>query len=361
VYGFGVILYEALTGLLPYSADNFAELAAKVITSEPTPPRQIHPEIPERLEEVVLWAMKKRREERAPNLSVLIDALLPFTAPAEGSASLSSPRLPLVEGRGSAREQSDEVPRPPLSSTPAPFAPGLRLDEHKNWDAVLDRSQRERREMEERVTALIAGTMYEGRRKSNQGRGLWMAVGGALAAVVVGVVLATVTRGGDSPPEGAEPAPKTATGPATVADKPEQSAAQGAGSAPPAVAPPAPLEPAAPETMKPAASTQVESVQMPRFNSAAADAAVKPGAQRAWSKPNVRPTFSGPSGEPPSPPPLMITPAPPPEPVDLPAPVVAPPPPRDDPTDPVDVNPFEAEGAEPVETYRAGKPREDEF
>ncbi|HVZ35899.1 MAG TPA: serine/threonine-protein kinase, partial [Polyangiaceae bacterium] len=47
IYSFGVILYEVLTGRLPFEADNFADLAAKVITSEPVPPRQLRPDLPE--------------------------------------------------------------------------------------------------------------------------------------------------------------------------------------------------------------------------------------------------------------------------------------------------------------------------
>ena len=83
VYAFGVILYEALTGTLPYSADNFAELAARVITTEPPTVRQLRPDLPEALDDVVMQAIRKRREERTPNLSVMIDALTPFIAHTE--------------------------------------------------------------------------------------------------------------------------------------------------------------------------------------------------------------------------------------------------------------------------------------
>ena len=379
VYGFGVILYEALTGTLPYAADNFAELAAKVITSEPLRPRQLRPEIPEALEQVVLWAMMKRREERAPNLSVLIEALTPFTVADQGRVSLSSARLPSLPA----------IARLPVSSEPAPppSTPNLRLDEQTGWNDILTRSERERREAEQRVTSLVAGTMYEGRRKRRGSGGVWMAIVGALGAVAVGVVLATVSRGGDSKSRDDQAAQAPVTTPEPPAPEKEAEQAPPPAEEPaPAAAAPAPAEPP-PELLQPAAPTQVEQVQ--KFDAVQPDAGVARaapaapagphatgplpknspgGAARAGGKSGPRPAYSPPSGES-LPPPPIIEAAPVQElapavdsfpPVTSPTPPPAPTPAPEGPVDPVDVNPFEGD-PEPGEAYRAGKPREDEF
>ena len=293
IYAFGVILYEALTGMLPYTADNFAELAAKVITTEPPTPRQLRPEIPEALEQIVLWAMQKRRDDRPANMGVLIDALLPFTVVPRGRASLSSSvssssiqpvahagRSPSIKPPGEFAERSTDRPPPGAYGTssrppppqhpgaPAPSqrpTPSLRLDgQDGDWDEVLDRNQRSRREMEDSVTALIAGTMpeYE-RNKPAASRGLWMGIG-ALTTLAGGIALASFLLG-DRPtptarPTSAEvaptnPTPAAAPAPANASPAASAAAVQSAPTQPAA-------EPSLPDSLPAAAPTQVEPVRM---------------------------------------------------------------------------------------------------
>jgi serine/threonine protein kinase len=80
VYSFGVILYEALTGQPPYEADSFAELAVMIATAEPIPPKQLQPDIPTSLEQVILWAMERDRDDRIDSMDTFIRELEPFAA-----------------------------------------------------------------------------------------------------------------------------------------------------------------------------------------------------------------------------------------------------------------------------------------
>lgn len=59
LYAVGVILYEMLTGRVPFEADTPVSVALKQIQSTAVPPRQINPTIPEGLQEITMHAMEK--------------------------------------------------------------------------------------------------------------------------------------------------------------------------------------------------------------------------------------------------------------------------------------------------------------
>jgi serine/threonine protein kinase len=64
IYSLGVVLYQLLTGRLPFVANNNAGLTYMILNEEPEPPRALRPEIPEPLERIVLKAMQKKRADR---------------------------------------------------------------------------------------------------------------------------------------------------------------------------------------------------------------------------------------------------------------------------------------------------------
>lgn len=64
VYSLGAMLYEMLTGQVPYCAETAVAVIVKHITEAPPGLRQINPKIPESVEKVVLKAMAKRPEDR---------------------------------------------------------------------------------------------------------------------------------------------------------------------------------------------------------------------------------------------------------------------------------------------------------
>jgi serine/threonine-protein kinase len=99
VYALGVILYEALTGSLPFSGDSYSALVLAIANTQPKPPRALCPEIPEALEHVVLHAMHKDRALRFQSVEALIAALLPFASvPSAGSGEHPSRELAAVPG-----------------------------------------------------------------------------------------------------------------------------------------------------------------------------------------------------------------------------------------------------------------------
>ncbi len=89
VYAFGVILYETVTGQLPFQGETLTELAVKIATTEPPPPKAVQPTVPTELEQLILWAMTKKREERLPTLDRFVKELEPFADEATFSDRVS--------------------------------------------------------------------------------------------------------------------------------------------------------------------------------------------------------------------------------------------------------------------------------
>src|SRR5262249_52373428 len=64
IYSLGAVLYEMLTGRVPFRATNQRELLRQVRDDEPQPPRQLVGDIPPELERICLKALAKRQEDR---------------------------------------------------------------------------------------------------------------------------------------------------------------------------------------------------------------------------------------------------------------------------------------------------------
>jgi serine/threonine-protein kinase len=75
LYSLGVVLYEALTGELPYSAEDPVALAMKHVHEPPRSPREANPEVPKDLAALTLKLLAKRPEDRYPNASALVEDL----------------------------------------------------------------------------------------------------------------------------------------------------------------------------------------------------------------------------------------------------------------------------------------------
>src|SRR5205807_1585765 len=59
IYAVGVVLYELLTGRVPFDAESAVTIALKHVSEAPTPPRALNSSIPPELEQVVLWTLNK--------------------------------------------------------------------------------------------------------------------------------------------------------------------------------------------------------------------------------------------------------------------------------------------------------------
>ncbi|HYX89431.1 MAG TPA: protein kinase [Gaiellaceae bacterium] len=64
LYSVGVVLYEMLTGQVPFTGDTPLEIAMKHLSAVPKPPSELRPEVPHDLDLIVLRALAKNPDDR---------------------------------------------------------------------------------------------------------------------------------------------------------------------------------------------------------------------------------------------------------------------------------------------------------
>jgi serine/threonine-protein kinase len=76
LYSVGIVLYEMLTGRVPFTGDSAIEIAMKHLNDWPKPPSKVRPEIPEDIDRIVLRALAKAPEERYQSAEEFIEDLV---------------------------------------------------------------------------------------------------------------------------------------------------------------------------------------------------------------------------------------------------------------------------------------------
>ncbi len=75
LYSIGVVLYEMLTGRVPFDAESAVTIALKHVSEAPPPMTVFNPDIPPELEQIVMWALNKNPVDRPANADQFITAL----------------------------------------------------------------------------------------------------------------------------------------------------------------------------------------------------------------------------------------------------------------------------------------------
>ncbi|HET6550653.1 MAG TPA: PASTA domain-containing protein [Solirubrobacter sp.] len=98
LYSAGIVLYELLTGRLPFDGEAPVSIAIKQINERPAPPSQLRPGLPPALEAVVLRALEKDPAQRFQSADEFIAALEAARRAPTRAAVVAAP---VVEERGS--------------------------------------------------------------------------------------------------------------------------------------------------------------------------------------------------------------------------------------------------------------------
>jgi serine/threonine protein kinase len=75
IYSLGIVLYEMLTGTVPFNSPTPAAVVVQHVNQSPAPPRVLNASIPASVESTVLHALEKRREDRPQSAGALAQEL----------------------------------------------------------------------------------------------------------------------------------------------------------------------------------------------------------------------------------------------------------------------------------------------
>jgi serine/threonine-protein kinase len=93
VFSFGIVLYEMVTGELPFQGTNVLKILAAIERDEPIPPTTINPQTPLHVERVIAHCLRKEPQERyAHAREILLAFDQELTQPEESAATLPAPK-----------------------------------------------------------------------------------------------------------------------------------------------------------------------------------------------------------------------------------------------------------------------------
>jgi serine/threonine-protein kinase len=78
IWSLGIILFELVTGRLPFEADTAGAICAMIAADDPVPMRWMNKDLPEELEKIVLHCLEKEPAARYQDVAELADALRPY-------------------------------------------------------------------------------------------------------------------------------------------------------------------------------------------------------------------------------------------------------------------------------------------
>ena len=209
VWATGVIVYRMITGRLPFPGEALGEVMSSMLVDPFPPIREVAPELPAALEGFFSKALAKKKEERFSSIGELVDAFAVIAASeASGSAERAggpeTPTSPTLEA-------ADSLVLPAGGGGSAGAAAAARADASSTVDTTAPT-----RPFARVAVASVAGaaaaiektspsigttssTLFPGELRPRRTRAVWVILGAAASAVVVGALLFLGASGPDGP------------------------------------------------------------------------------------------------------------------------------------------------------------------
>ena len=220
IYAAGILLYEAVTGRLPFTGATIFDIMRAQVDEAPAPPRTLRPDLPEAVEHVILTALAKDPAMRFQSAQAMAQALAhaAATLPPDQWIPLSSRGGPRISATGQGSPTPQITPQAPSARMQAPpSTPSV----GPSPPASIPGAVGGRTEARTRRTGLVVGVL-------------------AVLAVAAGIALFVAGRSpaGDDSKAVAQVPPAPADAATTVAVAPPS-----ADAATPVAPPPAPVAP----------------------------------------------------------------------------------------------------------------------
>ncbi|RYZ04570.1 MAG: serine/threonine protein kinase [Myxococcales bacterium] len=229
IWAIGTVLYELLSGRVPFEADTMPQLCTLILHTEPPPLRSLRAEVPEALSQSIQRCLRKDRKQRYANVAELAADLAPFAPDAGPRSAERISRVLSSSGMSSTELVSSNFPLPTA---------GASTGSAQAW-----------------------GTTQAARKS----RAVWLGLGGAaVVAAIAALGWNALGSSGSKPAEApSAAAAKPPALPLPTSTSPEAPVSAALTPPPPtaeafpSAAPPVVLPAAAPPTIKPAASKPV--------------------------------------------------------------------------------------------------------
>ena len=137
IYSVGIVLYELLTGKLPFTGETPLEIAMKHLSEIPKPPSALRPEVSPDLDMVVLRALAKDPGDRFESAEEMDRELARVASGSAVTAETADAATAVLAGAGLAESAPTMVSRRPVVTPPPP-----RYREHEYYDYEPPRRRR---------------------------------------------------------------------------------------------------------------------------------------------------------------------------------------------------------------------------
>ncbi len=135
IYSLGITMYEMLTGRVPFDGDSTVEVALKHLQEEMVSPRDVIPDLPRAIEQIILKCTQKSPDRRYQNMSQLIRDLKESLVNPNGDFVKIAPENPSGATHKYSRADLEEINR---RSMEADAYPGLFDERYDDRDPYED-------------------------------------------------------------------------------------------------------------------------------------------------------------------------------------------------------------------------------